>query len=178
MIPSSIKRLARLTLGEHGYNTIGNLYVRWQAGKDPQYKDSIQRILTLKDKHKGQRCFIIGNGPSLRNTDLTLLKNEITFGLNRIYLLFGQMGFTTSYFVSINRLVIEQCAQVFAGKKFEFGCAIRCRAYLQGFGKFVDLEEGEQFVIGTFTIQLHLAVLVGCAECLDGGWAYVNCISV
>ena len=111
MIPSSIKRLARFTLGEHGYNTIGNLYVQWQAGKDPHYKDSIQRILTLKDRHKGQRCFIIGNGPSLRNTDLTLLKNEITFGLNRIYLLFGQMGFTTSYFVSINRLVIEQCAQ-------------------------------------------------------------------
>jgi len=111
MIPSPIKRLARFTLGERGYNALGNLYIQWQAGKDPQYQDSIKRIIALKDKHKGQRCFIIGNGPSLKNTDLTLLKNEITFGVNRIYLLFDQIGFSTSYFLSINRLVIEQCAQ-------------------------------------------------------------------
>jgi hypothetical protein len=67
-------------------------------------------MLALKDKHKGQRCFIIGNGPSLKNTDLTLLENEVTFGLNRIYLLFNRIGFCTTYFVSVNKLVIEQCA--------------------------------------------------------------------
>jgi hypothetical protein len=111
MIPSSIKRLARFTLGERGYNALGNQYMRRQANKDPRYRDSIQKIITLKDKHKGQRCFIIGNGPSLKNTDLTLLKNEVTFGMNRIYLLFDQIGFSTSYFVSINKLVVEQCAQ-------------------------------------------------------------------
>lgn len=65
----------------------------------------------LKDRHLGQRCFIIGNGPSIRDTDLTLLRNEVTFGSNRIYLLFDQIGFPTSYFLSVNRLVIEQCAQ-------------------------------------------------------------------
>ena len=64
----------------------------------------------LKDEHKGERCFIIGNGPSLNNTDLTLLRNEVTFGSNRIYLLFDEIGFSTTYFVSVNRLVIEQCA--------------------------------------------------------------------
>ncbi len=36
--------------------------------------------------HHGQRCFIIGNGPSLQRTDLTKLKDEFTFGMNRIYL--------------------------------------------------------------------------------------------
>ena len=111
MIPAPIKRLARLTLGERGYNAIGNVYVQWQVSKDPNYQASIHRMLTLKDKHKGQRCFIIGNGPSLKKTDLTLLKNEVTFGTNRIYLLFDQIGFSTNYYVSINRLVIEQCAK-------------------------------------------------------------------
>ncbi|MFO7997093.1 MAG: hypothetical protein R6U93_08195, partial [Dehalococcoidia bacterium] len=71
----------------------------------------MNRIKALKDKHEGQRCFIIGNGPSLRNTDLSLLRDEVTFGLNRIYLLFDQIGFPTSYFVSFNNLVIEQCAR-------------------------------------------------------------------
>jgi hypothetical protein len=31
--------------------------------------------------------------------------------MNRIYLLFPTMGFPTTYFVSVNTLVIEQCAQ-------------------------------------------------------------------
>lgn len=64
----------------------------------------------MKDKHQGERCFIIGNGPSLKNTDLSLLKDEVTFGLNRIYMLFDQIGFATTYYVAVNKLVIEQCA--------------------------------------------------------------------
>jgi hypothetical protein len=60
--------------------------------------------------HKGKRCFILGNGPSLKHTDLTKLKNEFTFGMNRIYLAFEDMGYETSYYVSVNDLVIEQCA--------------------------------------------------------------------
>ena len=72
---------------------------------------SAARLLRLRSKYKGERCFIIGNGPSLNNTDLTLLKNEITFGLNRIYLLFEKMGFHTTYHVCVNPLVIEQCAR-------------------------------------------------------------------
>ncbi len=31
--------------------------------------------------------------------------------MNRIYLMFPELGFQTSYFVSVNTLVIEQCAQ-------------------------------------------------------------------
>jgi hypothetical protein len=67
-------------------------------------------LALLRNSHRGQRCFIIGNGPSLRNTDLTKLRNEFTFGLNRIYLLFPELGFTTSCLVSVNELVLEQCA--------------------------------------------------------------------
>ena len=47
----------------------------------------------LKGKHRGKRGFIIGNGPSLKNTDLTKLEDEFTFGMNRIYLLFPELGF-------------------------------------------------------------------------------------
>ncbi len=47
---------------------------------------------------------------SLRQTDLTRLQGEITFGLNRIYLLFPELGFPTTFLVSVNELVLEQCA--------------------------------------------------------------------
>jgi hypothetical protein len=36
----------------------------------------------LKDRHKGERCFIVGNGPSINSQDLTLLKDETTFFCN------------------------------------------------------------------------------------------------
>ena len=76
----------------------------------PARRRSARRLRALRGRHTGERCFILGNGPSLRRTDLSLLQNEVTFGLNRIYLLFPELGFTTTYFVSVNTLVIEQCA--------------------------------------------------------------------
>lgn len=80
----------------------------------PRRRRSIRRLEELKNIHKGKRCFILGNGPSLNQTDLSLLEDEITFGLNRIYLLFPKLGFTTTYLVSINTLVLEQCSQELA----------------------------------------------------------------
>ncbi len=93
-----------------GYDALVRLPDLPAATLHPWRRESRKRLAALKDIHKGERCFIIGNGPSLRATDLTKLRNEFTFGLNRIYLLFPELGFTTTYFLSMNDLVIEQCA--------------------------------------------------------------------
>jgi hypothetical protein len=85
---------------------------QWPAATfHPWRRISMQNLQKYKDKHQGERCFIIGNGPSLKKTNLSQLKGEYTFGMNRIYLLFPELGFTTTYFLSVNDLVIEQCAQ-------------------------------------------------------------------
>ncbi|ORA68897.1 hypothetical protein BST23_02705 [Mycolicibacterium elephantis] len=63
----------------------------------------------FKNIHAGKRCVIIGNGPSLRKTDMSLLRTEYTFGLNRIYMMFDDIGFDTTFHVAINRYVVEQC---------------------------------------------------------------------
>jgi hypothetical protein len=75
----------------------------------PWRRASLDRLLALRESHHGERAFIIGNGPSLRETDLSPLRNEFTFGLNRIYLMFPALGFQTSCLVSVNDLVVEQC---------------------------------------------------------------------
>ncbi len=75
-----------------------------------RWAESRHSLETFRDAHAGQRCFILGNGPSLRRTDLSRLRGEYTFGLNRIYLLFPELGFPTTYLVSVNDLVLEQCA--------------------------------------------------------------------
>jgi hypothetical protein len=81
-----------------------------EAAYDPIRRATIKNIKKFHNAHLGERCFVIGNGPSLQNTDMTRLRNEYTFGLNRIYLMFAELGFSTSFFVSINDLVIEQSA--------------------------------------------------------------------
>jgi hypothetical protein len=70
-------------------------------------------IERFKDIHAGRRCVIIGNGPSLKHTEMSLLRNEFTFGLNRIYLMFDELGFESTFHVVVNELVVEQCADDF-----------------------------------------------------------------
>ena len=76
----------------------------------PWRRESIHRLAALKDIHKGERAFVIANGPSLRQTDMSKLKNELTFGMNRIYLMFPDLAFSTTYLTVVNDLVIEQTA--------------------------------------------------------------------
>ncbi len=59
----------------------------------PWRRESIRRLAELKDVHKGKRAFIVGNGPSLKQTDLSKLKNEVTFAMNCFYLAFPELGF-------------------------------------------------------------------------------------
>jgi len=74
-------------------------------------KEGIQnreQLRSFKNKHKGERCYLVANGPSLKNMDLSFLKNATSFGLNRIYLAYDTMNFKNDYFVGINGLVLSQ----------------------------------------------------------------------
>lgn len=68
-------------------------------------------IACYKNKHCGQRCFLIGNGPSLKAEDLSLLKrnNEITFGFNRIYNIFDQTEWRPTYYISQDEKMLGGC---------------------------------------------------------------------
>ncbi len=56
-----------------------------------------------RDKYKGRRCFIIGNGPSLNARDLNLLhqKGEISFGVNSIFYAFEQTDWRPTFYVVV-----------------------------------------------------------------------------
>ena len=61
-----------------------------------------------KDRHAGERCVIVCNGPSLNDMNLSFLKNEIVIGLNKIFLGFTKFNFYPRYYVAVNKKVIEQ----------------------------------------------------------------------
>jgi len=70
------------------------------------------KLLALKNRYVGRRAFIIGNGPSLRNTDIQKLKGEITIGSNSIFLLFEDTGFRPTFYTVEDRLVAEDRALI------------------------------------------------------------------
>ncbi|RKY45651.1 MAG: hypothetical protein DRP88_07175, partial [Candidatus Neomarinimicrobiota bacterium] len=45
-------------------------------------KRECNNVLKLKNRYMGERCFIVGNGPSLREIDLSKLINEFVFVTN------------------------------------------------------------------------------------------------
>jgi len=131
---SRIKRVmpASIWTGARGmYIGVKNA-TQWPlATYHPWRKASIQQLSNYRDKHKGHRCFIIGNGPSLKHTDLTKLRNEFTFGMNRIYLAFPELGFSTTYFLSVNNLVIQQSADDIRDLPIPKFLTWRARSFLQ-----------------------------------------------
>lgn len=55
----------------------------------------------FKNIHSGERVFIIGNGPSLNDTPMHMLKNEYTISLNSISLIFKDTDWKPSYYVNV-----------------------------------------------------------------------------
>lgn len=55
-----------------------------------RYAISSNRFKYLKEyknSHKGERCFIVGSGPSLKKEELDLIKDEVVMGVNSLCLL-------------------------------------------------------------------------------------------
>ncbi|HHY89251.1 MAG TPA: DUF115 domain-containing protein [Chloroflexi bacterium] len=139
ILPAPLVRAGRETL-----DALGRAREWPAAAFHPWRRDTVRRLGALQDIHRGERCFILGNGPSLKQTDLSLLRDEFTIGMNRIYLAFPQMGYQTSYYLSINDLVIEQCAADIQALKMPRFVSWRARKWLQP-------EENLYFLYTTYT---------------------------
>lgn len=74
-----------------------------------QNSEYAQYIKSLKNTHAGERCFVIGNGPSLRPEDLDDLdeKNIACFGSNRIYRIYPKTAWRPTYYLCMDRYVAE-----------------------------------------------------------------------
>lgn len=50
-----------------------------------KHRPTLELNTHLLNQYLGQRCFIVGNGPSIKDQDLTRLKNEETFVVNTFW---------------------------------------------------------------------------------------------
>lgn len=97
----------------------------WEAlieEENPETSFDAGKLAALKNKYRGERAVIIGNGPSLNALDLALLKNEMTFAVNAIFLAQDQMGFDPTFYVVEDTAVmadnLERIKAYKAGHKF------------------------------------------------------------
>ena len=87
-------------------------------------KQSQDKFKALKDINKGQRCFIIGNGPSLTANDLTLLKDEYTFAANRVFYIYAKTLWRPTYYCCqdevVFRDIVDKVPSVIEDSEFGF----------------------------------------------------------
>ncbi len=60
---------------------------------------SIELLESLRDKHRGETVVIVGNGPSLNDTDLGLLAGVATIGVNGIFYASDRLPEPLTYYV-------------------------------------------------------------------------------
>lgn len=147
----------------------------------PSGRKNHQRLRQLRDTCQGRRCFVIGNGPSLSQTDLTRLAGEVTIGCNNLFLMFDRMGFLPTFYTVEDTLVAEDrgieisrisgTTKVFPLdlarwlKKDDNTVYVRFLRDYPGFPRFSDRLDMVAYWGGTVTLfNLQLAYYVGCRQ--------------
>lgn len=78
------------------------------------FRNANDRQLALyKNKHLGERCFLIGNGPSLTTEDLDRIANETSIACNMIYKIFDSTSWRPDYHCVTETRYAEKNAKEF-----------------------------------------------------------------
>lgn len=110
-LPQSIRRFGRSLLGGGARREVAATLehlAHLQYYPSADFRSSHSRLANLHNRHSGETCVIIGNGPSVKGLDLRQLSFAKTFCMNRGYRLWNESGLTPDYFVATNDAVIHQ----------------------------------------------------------------------
>lgn len=103
-----------------------------EKSKDP--------ISQFKNKYKGERCFIIGNGPSLTVDDLEKLNGEITFASHGIYYIFDQTDWRPTFYCAQDAKFIRNNYDVIKNNCLDCQKFFGVVRYLDDYPKFTKYD--------------------------------------
>lgn len=87
-------------------------FIRYQRKIFYRFTYNAKMIRNLKNTHIGERCFIIGNGPSLTVEDLDSLRNEFCFAANRIYRVFDKTKWRPQIYLCVDSFVLKDLKDI------------------------------------------------------------------
>lgn len=64
-------------------------------------------LAAYHNAHQGERCFLVGNGPSLSIADLNMIQGEISFSCNLIYKIFDLTSWRPNYHFLVDGLFAQ-----------------------------------------------------------------------
>lgn len=86
---------------------------------DPPFEKTAEVLEPYRGKYKGQRCFIIGNGPSLRAEDLEKIKGEFCIGCNHIYKMFEKTSWRPRIYTGVDENLFRDTFNEVSGLDIE-----------------------------------------------------------
>ena len=148
-----------------------------------QFMRNYMKINSLYNKEVGKRAFILANGPSVLNQDLSKLRNELVIGMNASILLDEKFKFFSKYYViSDHRFMTHPIKKDLGTKKLNKNTTRILRkeleeldmkslnsrtCYIQAIGKngfSENLKSGYFFGCTTTMLAIQLAYYLGCTE--------------
>lgn len=152
-----------------------------------KYADQTDQFIEWKDSHKGERCFIVGNGPSLTMSDLELLKGEFCFGANQIFFAFDKTSWRPDVYLTVNvdtflayRQEIDDLdskIKFIDSKALDYGVEIRDALYLKH-GTFAEGDELFSSDISKYYYNGGTVVYTALQTAVYMGFKYIYLIGV
>ena len=95
---------------------IAPVKIAQHALQDARYARSADAryIRSLESMYVGQRCFIVGNGPSLRIEDLEAISSDVSFGANKISNVFDKTSWRPTFYLAFDREFMMQEGELFS----------------------------------------------------------------
>lgn len=138
---------------------IGNRgYAKTAASRD-------MLLTEMQSSRRSKRCFIVGNGPSLKVSDLDRLADEDCFAANHIYKLFDQTRWRPKYYVLQDRYTVMdrplesiEAQYLFLGSYF-----LRCNHFEVPENAYVfydrrDLGRGNRYLSFSDDVRRYISV--------------------
>ncbi|MGI6069345.1 MAG: 6-hydroxymethylpterin diphosphokinase MptE-like protein [Blautia sp.] len=72
---------------------------------------NFKRLQSYQNAHKGERCFLVGTGPSLVPEDLDKIQGEKAFGCNMLYKLYPKTSWRPDYYCMTDRVYAKYQSQ-------------------------------------------------------------------
>ena len=77
----------------------------------PRDIESDNRLAAIKGKYVGKRIFILGNGPSLNQMPLYLLRGEYTMCFNRFPLMYERVNWKPNFYAVTDDLLLKDMSE-------------------------------------------------------------------